>query len=440
MSENSSTEDYDVVLLVEQALTAQDAAQVHSLHEGLDEPVTYHVLLPLEDAAARIEAAMGSLTAGDMLASPTMPMSEVDLEAVRKDCQDRSHAELAQTLEALRKQRRDRRAARSSATRRSTRWPPRSPRSTAARRSSSPARTSSPSSSTSTGPPRPAATSASRSCTCSSTRTSTSRPRGTATRASRGSDPPVKLARAGGSAGGGPAVATYAGVLDGRHLWLDRRREPPARSALRDGAGARAPAVRTTRRPGSTCSACPTRPAHEAPSVDAGPPTATPGPGRAPLPPTGPTRVPPDARRAAGGSRCVRDRRRGDAPRCAGSPLRRAAGVDPCSTCCGSTRRPASAVTLPATTHDEPSLARCWRRRRDRRSADVGVAPCSTARHRPAAVPSGAGAQRPRRPRPRVLLPTLLARRPRRPRPVALAPSGAARAPRIDRDGELVDR
>ena len=51
MTENSSTEDYDVVLLIEQALTQQDAAQVHSLHEGLEQPVTYHVLLPLEDAA-----------------------------------------------------------------------------------------------------------------------------------------------------------------------------------------------------------------------------------------------------------------------------------------------------------------------------------------------------------------------------------------------------
>jgi hypothetical protein len=102
MSENGSTEDYDVVLLIEQALTVPDAAQVHSLHEGLDEPVTYHVLLPLEDAATRIESAMGSLTAGDMLASPTMPMSEVDLEAVRKDCSDRSNAELQQSLDALR--------------------------------------------------------------------------------------------------------------------------------------------------------------------------------------------------------------------------------------------------------------------------------------------------------------------------------------------------
>ena len=105
MSEHAApdrTEDYDVVLLIEQALTPRDAAQVHSLHEGLDGPVTYHVLLPLEDAAARIESAMGSLTAGDMLAAPTLPMSEVDLEAVRRDCEDRSSDDLARTLEALR--------------------------------------------------------------------------------------------------------------------------------------------------------------------------------------------------------------------------------------------------------------------------------------------------------------------------------------------------
>ena len=102
MSENSSAERYDVVLLIEQALTPQDAAQVHSLHEGLDQPVTYHVLLPMEDAAARIESAMGSLTAGDLVTTPTMPMGEVDLDAVRQDCQDRAAADLATTLQQLR--------------------------------------------------------------------------------------------------------------------------------------------------------------------------------------------------------------------------------------------------------------------------------------------------------------------------------------------------
>jgi hypothetical protein len=96
------SEDYDVVLLVEQALTKADAAQVRSLHEGLDEPVTYHVLLPMEDAAARIEASMGSLAAGEVMASPAMAMREVDIEAVRKDCRDRSERDLAATVAALR--------------------------------------------------------------------------------------------------------------------------------------------------------------------------------------------------------------------------------------------------------------------------------------------------------------------------------------------------
>jgi hypothetical protein len=101
MSE-SNTETYHVVLLVEQPLSAADAGQVRSLHEGLDEPVFYHVLLPLEDAAARIESAMGSLSAGEVLTSPAMAMNDVDLEAVRKDCQERSDEDLASTLAALR--------------------------------------------------------------------------------------------------------------------------------------------------------------------------------------------------------------------------------------------------------------------------------------------------------------------------------------------------
>ena len=37
---------YDVVLLVEQALSAADAQQVRSLHGEIEDPVVYHVLLP----------------------------------------------------------------------------------------------------------------------------------------------------------------------------------------------------------------------------------------------------------------------------------------------------------------------------------------------------------------------------------------------------------
>ena len=95
--------DYDVVLLVEQQLTEADARQVRALHEELEDPVTYHVLIPLEDAAARIEASMGSLSAGEMLASPAMTMRDVDLDAVRKECQERSDRELRNTVAALEK-------------------------------------------------------------------------------------------------------------------------------------------------------------------------------------------------------------------------------------------------------------------------------------------------------------------------------------------------
>ena len=86
---------YDVVLLVEQALTAADAAQVRSLHAEIEDPVVYHVLLPLEDAAARIEASLGTLGAGDLMAAPALAMNDVDIEEL-------SSTELQQTLAAMR--------------------------------------------------------------------------------------------------------------------------------------------------------------------------------------------------------------------------------------------------------------------------------------------------------------------------------------------------
>ena len=93
---------YDVVLLVEQALSSADAQQVRSLHSEIEDRVVYHVLLPLEDAAARIEASMGTLGAGDLMAAPALAMNDVDIEALRKECEDTSNAELAQTLAAIR--------------------------------------------------------------------------------------------------------------------------------------------------------------------------------------------------------------------------------------------------------------------------------------------------------------------------------------------------
>jgi hypothetical protein len=92
---------YDVVLLVEQALTSVDAAQVRSLHSEIEDRVVYHVLLPLEDAAARIEASLGTLGAGDLMAAPALAMNDVDIEALRRECEENSSSELQQTLAAI---------------------------------------------------------------------------------------------------------------------------------------------------------------------------------------------------------------------------------------------------------------------------------------------------------------------------------------------------
>lgn len=69
---------YDVALMIERELTALDADQVISLHEGLDEPVTYHLLLPVEDAAAEMATSLGALGGIELMATPaTQDYSEV---------------------------------------------------------------------------------------------------------------------------------------------------------------------------------------------------------------------------------------------------------------------------------------------------------------------------------------------------------------------------
>jgi len=80
--------DYDVVLLIEQTLTAQDAVQVRSLHDEIDEAVLYHVLVPVEDSASRIEAGMGTLATGEVLVAPALLSDPETLEQLRNDLLD----------------------------------------------------------------------------------------------------------------------------------------------------------------------------------------------------------------------------------------------------------------------------------------------------------------------------------------------------------------
>ncbi len=95
---------YDVVLLAEQALSEVDAREVVALHEELetDQEVVYHVLIPVEDAAARVEATLGSLGAGEPLVAPALAMNDLDIAEVRKECVQRSDEALQSSLAKLR--------------------------------------------------------------------------------------------------------------------------------------------------------------------------------------------------------------------------------------------------------------------------------------------------------------------------------------------------
>lgn len=52
---------FSVALLIERQLNALDADQIIALHEGLDDTVHYHLLLPVENSSDVLIASMGTL-------------------------------------------------------------------------------------------------------------------------------------------------------------------------------------------------------------------------------------------------------------------------------------------------------------------------------------------------------------------------------------------
>lgn len=96
-----TAQPYAVVLLVEENLTADDAARIHSLHEGIEGPVAYHVLLPLDDAPARVQAAMGAVGMPDLVPGPTIPLPDIDPAEVVAEVREKSEQSLATSVEVL---------------------------------------------------------------------------------------------------------------------------------------------------------------------------------------------------------------------------------------------------------------------------------------------------------------------------------------------------
>ena len=98
---SGATSTYDVVLLVEQALSRLDAQQVVALHESTPDPVRYHLLLPVEDAAARVESAMGALSSGDALVATPMILDQEEVADIQRDLLDQARADLRTAVTRL---------------------------------------------------------------------------------------------------------------------------------------------------------------------------------------------------------------------------------------------------------------------------------------------------------------------------------------------------
>ena len=96
-----SENTYDVVLLVEQPLSSQDALQVRGLHEQAPDPVRYHLLLPVEDAAARVESAMGALASGDALVATPMMLDHDEVQDIQRELLDQARRDLDLCLRTL---------------------------------------------------------------------------------------------------------------------------------------------------------------------------------------------------------------------------------------------------------------------------------------------------------------------------------------------------
>ena len=58
---------YDVALLIERQLTDLDAEQIVALHEGLDDTVRYHLLLPIDTSASMLASSMSALGGGQIV-------------------------------------------------------------------------------------------------------------------------------------------------------------------------------------------------------------------------------------------------------------------------------------------------------------------------------------------------------------------------------------
>lgn len=95
---------YDVIVLAEQAISRGDAAEIAALHEAIEEPRHYHVLIPCENAAAQVEASLSTLGASEVLAAPPVLHADIgrDVEGQQHEIDAHASQEVMASVAALR--------------------------------------------------------------------------------------------------------------------------------------------------------------------------------------------------------------------------------------------------------------------------------------------------------------------------------------------------
>ncbi len=93
---------YNVIVLAELAITEADATEVASLHAAIEDQRHYHVLIPCENAAVRVETALGSLAASEVLAAPAVAANQADIEEAQAEIEADAQDAVAASVSALR--------------------------------------------------------------------------------------------------------------------------------------------------------------------------------------------------------------------------------------------------------------------------------------------------------------------------------------------------
>ncbi|GAA1566521.1 MULTISPECIES: hypothetical protein [Kribbella] len=92
---------YDVLVLVEEELSAPDAERLVDLYAGTPEPVRFHLIVPCEDAQAQVEASLAGIAGSDVFGMTGPRYAMRPDEDVRRAAEEAQHAVDAQATAAV---------------------------------------------------------------------------------------------------------------------------------------------------------------------------------------------------------------------------------------------------------------------------------------------------------------------------------------------------